>query len=72
MSMMSHFETLTPGMKAILDPRYRILQRHEYINYYELMMDLLQSGRNMDLPFTAVRKASDSLGRGAYGYSKLY
>ena len=65
MSMMSHFETLAPGMKAKLDPKYRILKSYEDTDYSELIRELLQSNHNTGLSSTKIRKANGSLSRGA-------
>ena len=65
MRMMSHFETLAPGMKAKLDPRYRLLKIREDTDYSELMRELRQSNHDTGLSSTTVRKANGSLSRGA-------
>ena len=65
MSMINHFEALTPGMRAKLDPKYRILKSRENADYSELIRELLQSNHNNDSPFTADKKTNGSPGRGA-------
>ncbi len=50
-----HFETLSSGMKAKLDPGYRISVSHESIDY-AATRSLLQSKFNARLPFVSALK----------------
>ena len=47
--MSDHFETLSAGMKARLDPTYRILQNQELADYYAKTRELLRNNLNVRL-----------------------
>ena len=51
----THFETLSSGMKAKLDPGYRIIVSHESIDYTAIRSPL-QSKLNARLPFVSAQK----------------
>ena len=54
-----HFETFASGMKARLDPTYRLLQQsHALPDNTEMLKGLAWGNRNAALPFTTVRKSS--------------
>jgi uncharacterized protein YpmS len=55
MSLNIHFETLTTGMKAKLDPGYRSIVSRESIDY-AATRSLLQSKFNERLPFISTQK----------------
>ncbi|MFC1914127.1 hypothetical protein ACFLXF_02510 [Chloroflexota bacterium] len=63
MSTTNYFEGLAPGMRAKLDPRYRILKNRENADYAELLRELLQSDSKNNSPFTTDKKESGSPGR---------
>ena len=51
----THFETLSSGMKAKLDPGYRIIVSRESIDYTAIRSPL-QSKLNVRLPFVSTQK----------------
>ena len=57
MSLNIHFETLSSGMKAKLDPGYRAVESRESIDY-AATRSLLQSKFNARLPFVSGPKPS--------------
>ena len=65
-----HFETLSPGMKAKLDPTYRILQSHEFTDYPAKMKELLQSSLSARLSSAIERKKTGTVDTGEHHRSK--
>ena len=61
MSMTSHFETLTPGMKAKLNPGHRILRSNKNADSLKMMGELFQINHDMKLPLTMARKVNGNL-----------
>ena len=55
MSVNVHFETLSSGMKAKLDPGYRIMVSRKLIDYAAIRSPL-QSKFNVRLPFVSAQK----------------
>ena len=68
--MSIHFETLSPGMKAKLDPTYRILQSQEFTDYLAKMKELLQSSLSAHLSSAVERKKTGTVDTGADYRSK--
>ena len=68
--MSIHFETLSPGMKAKLDPTYRILQSQELTDYPAKMKELLQSSLSAHLSSAIERKLAGTVDTGEHNHSK--
>jgi len=67
MSKTSHFETMSSGMEAKLNPRSRILKNDEHDDYSRTMRELDEIGSSMGLhPLRSRRKIAATTFAGKY------
>ncbi|MFC1918153.1 hypothetical protein ACFLXH_05840 [Chloroflexota bacterium] len=70
--MVSHFEAMTPGMEAKLNPGYRLLASREKFEYSELMKEIQEIGVNLGQSVVAVRKENIKNDRVLIHHNKLW